>query len=96
MRKSLEQFAGLIDDVILADDVHCYKLDLHSFKAAQQKYGFDNSNHIYIANGYWWDIVPCTKLGWRKIWVHREGYLGNPREQPYQEIQNLAQISKIL
>lgn len=96
MDENLKQFEGLIDDVLLADDVHCYKPDLRFFLQAQAKYGLTNDNHIHIANGYWWDIVPCKKLGWRKIWINRQGYRGNKREQPYQEIPTLAEISQVL
>lgn len=63
MESNRQQFKGLIDDVVLADDVHCYKPDLHFFRAAAEKYHLTSTNHVHIANGYWWDIVPCTKLG---------------------------------
>lgn len=94
MDSNRQQFEGLIDDVVLADDVHCYKPDLHFFKAASDEYGFTNDNHVHIANGYWWDIVPCTKIGWKKIWCNREGIKGNKREAPYQEVHSLAEIDQ--
>ena len=96
MTENLKQFDGLIDDVLLADDVHHYKPQLDFFLAAQTRYGFSNDNHVHIANGYFWDIVPATKLNWRKIWVNRHHIRGNQREQPYQEINNLTEIKQIL
>lgn len=94
MESNRRQFNGLIDDVVLADDVQCYKPDLHFFKAAATQYQFSNANHIHIANGYWWDIVPCTKLGWHKIWCNRNNIKGNQREQPYQEIHSLSELDQ--
>lgn len=91
-----QQFDGLIDDVLLADDVHCYKPDLHFFNAAAQKYDFDNHYHVHVARGYWWDIVPCAKLGWPRIWCNRDDFKGNRREEPYQEITSLAGLDQAL
>lgn len=96
MARNRQQFDGLIDDVLLADDVHCYKPDLRFFKAAEQKYGFTDQNHVHVANGYWWDIVPATKMGWPKIWCNRNGIKGNRREAPYQEISSLAGLDQAL
>lgn len=42
-----------------------------------------------IAKGYWWDIVPCSKLGWRKIWVNRNYKKGSRRHKTYKEVINL-------
>lgn len=94
MESNRQQFNSLIDDVVLADDVHCYKPDLRFFKAAAAKYQFANDKHIHIANGYWWDIVPCAKLDWPKIWCNRSEMKGNQREQPYQEIHSLNEIDQ--
>lgn len=96
MESNRQQFKGLIDDVVLADDVHCYKPDLHFFRTVAEKYHLTSDNHVHIANGYWWDIVPCTKLGWPKIWCNRCGFKGNQREQPYQEIHSLAAAGQVL
>lgn len=96
MKSNRQQFNGLIDDVLLADDVKCYKPDLRFFKAAAEKYHFTNDNHVHIANGYWWDIVPCTKLSWPKVWCNREGIKGNKREEPYGEIHSMAEAEQVL
>ena len=52
--------------------------------------------HCYIAKGYWWDIVPSSKFGWKKIWVNRNNQLGRHKELPYEEIKNLDQLKKLL
>lgn len=96
MESNRQQFNGLIDDVVLAYDVHCYKPDLRFFKATAKKYHLTRNNHIHIANGYWWDIVSCTKLGWPKVWCNRCNIKGNQREQPYKEIHSLTEINQVL
>jgi 2-haloacid dehalogenase len=92
----LEVLDPIFDDVILAEDTHCYKPSLNFFNYAQTKLCLGNTNHCHIAAGYWWDIVPCSKLGWNKIWVNRRNYRGNDRHQPYKEIHSLAELSDII
>ncbi|WP_416347420.1 HAD family hydrolase [Allobaculum sp. JKK-2023] len=69
--KHLEVLDHCFDGAVIADEVHCYKPDLSFFRIAEKQYLRDGKNHIHIAAGYWWDIVPATKLGWKKIWVDR-------------------------
>lgn len=96
MQDHLRQFDGLIDDAIVADDTHCYKPNTYFFTYASDKYRFSNQNHAHIAIGYWWDIAPCRKLGWNRVWVNRRNERGRSDEQPYQEIKDLTKLPAAL
>lgn len=96
MDKHLEQFDGVVDGVFLAEDMHCYKPDLNFFKQVQAKLAFTNDNHVHIAKGYWWDIVPATKLGWSKIWINRDQKQGFEREAPYLELPDLTDLVTLI
>ena len=96
MNWHLDALDHIFDDIILAEDTHCYKPSLKFFNYAQTKLCLDNSRHCHIAAGYWWDIVPCSKLGWNKIWVNRRNFRGSDRHQPYKEIHSLTELSTLI
>ncbi|MFC6322185.1 HAD hydrolase-like protein [Companilactobacillus baiquanensis] len=83
-------------DVWTAEDVHAHKPDLHFFKAVQEHYNFTQKNHIHIAQGYDYDIVPCEQMEWKSIWVNRfqEKPYGSAR--PTYEVTKLDEILPIL
>ena len=96
MNWHLESLDHIIDDVILAEDTHCYKPNLNFFHYAQTKLRLDSTKHLHIAAGYWWDIVPCSKLNWNRIWVNRRGFKGNDRHQPYKEIHSFTELLNLI
>lgn len=71
MRWHVEALEHWFDDWLVAEDTKCYKPDLRFFQMAEQKFDLRTREHFHIAKGYWWDIVPASKLGWGKIWVNR-------------------------
>lgn len=96
MQHHLKVLDNLFDDVVLADDTHSYKPQLAFFKYADESLHLSENEHWHIAQGYWWDIVPCTKLGWRKIWVNRDHNIGMERHKPYEEIYNFGELLRFL
>lgn len=82
-------------DVWTAEDVHAHKPDLHFFKAVQDHYNFNSKNHLHIAQGYNYDIVPCEQMGWPSIWVNR--YNDEPDNvKPTYEVSKLDEVLAIL
>lgn len=96
MAYHLEALEQLFDGVLLAEDAKCYKPDLDFFHQAERTLPLADAEHLHIAAGYWWDIVPCSKLGWNKVWLNRKGQRGSPRHQPYQELTSLSQLIPLL
>lgn len=91
-----KELTGLIDEAVTAEDVSCYKPDLSFFLYTAARFDLHNAQHCHIAKGYWWDIVPCSKLGWNKIWINRANRKGDVRHQPYQEAKNLIGIENLV
>lgn len=83
-------------DVWTAEDVHAYKPDLKFFRAIEQRYHFNNDNHIHIAQGYDSDVVPCAELGWNCIWVNRDGRKPAGSERPMHEVRTLDEVMQYL
>lgn len=91
----LKEMNNVFDEVFLAEDTHCYKPNLKFFKFVEESLNLDKSEHCHIAKGYFWDIVPCSKLGWNKIWVNRKNQKGMSLHKPYVEIRTLDELKKI-
>lgn len=96
MKYHMDKFDNLFDHYVLAEDTKCYKPNLYFFEYTNKKYELSKKKHYHIAKGYWWDIVPCSKLGWNKIWINRNHITGNKKHLPYQEIINLDELKKFL
>lgn len=92
MDYNLNALGNIFDYVFLADDMHAYKPQLEFFRYVQEILQLKEKQHCHIAKGYWWDIVPCSKLGWNKIWVNRNYKKGNKSHEPYKEVHRLDEV----
>jgi HAD superfamily hydrolase len=89
-QKSLDY---LFDDAICAEDCHCYKPSLSFFSLTEDKFHLSDANHCHIAKGYWWDIIPAAKMGWKRIWVNRDHLsCGRTQEMPYYMIASMNEL----
>lgn len=97
MEWHLAKLENLFDYSLVAEETKCYKPDLKFFKAAEQMFELYKKEHCHVAKGYWWDIVPAAKMGWKKIWVNRQNLLaGRSSEKPYTTIASLEELPKLL
>ena len=97
MKWHLLKLENIFDDSLVAEETKCYKPNLNFFKMAEQKFSLGEKDHCHIAKGYWWDIVPATKMGWDKIWVNRQNLTaGRSNEMPYTTISSLNELTKLL
>lgn len=78
--------------VFIAEELHCYKPDLRFFRSVAERLelGKPDSHHVHIAAGFWWDIIPASKLGWDRIWVNRQKAIGDNQYRPYVETGSLT------
>ncbi|MFT8329570.1 MAG: HAD family hydrolase [Oenococcus oeni] len=96
MKYNLRALNHIFDEVFTADDTKCYKPQLDFFDFVQNKLHFSNDNHIHIAKGFWWDIVPSSKISWKKIWINRNHLSGLKDYQPYKELPNLSELPTVI
>lgn len=93
----MDKLENIFDYTLVAEEAKCYKPDLAFFKMAEAKFALGQKEHIHIAKGYWWDIVPATKMGWNKIWVNRTHLLaGRNSEKPYMMVASLKELPQLL
>ncbi|AAK79741.1 2-haloacid dehalogenase [Clostridium acetobutylicum] len=93
---NLDALGNVFNNVFLSEDIHAYKPQLKFFKYVEERLELKQKKHCHIAKGYWWDIVPCSKLGWRKIWVNRENKKGNKCHEPYEEVHTLDEVINLI
>lgn len=96
MAHNLHALGDHVEEVLLAEDVGAYKPQLGFFQMAQQRFDLKNKAHWHIAQGYFHDIIPSTQLGWRKIWVNRNGERGLAAHGPYSEVRSLDEVLALL
>lgn len=97
MKHHLQKMNNIFDFVLTSDETRCYKPNLEFFKYAEKKFELKAKTHYHIAKGYWWDIVPATKMNWNKIWVDRSHLkTGRKKEMPYTIIPDLTKLSSLL
>lgn len=96
MNYNLKTLETKFDDIFLAEDIKYYKPQLEFFKKVEGDIPVNKKLHTHIAAGFWWDIVPSSKMNWDKIWVNRKGKSGLKEYQPYIEIKKLNEIFNYL
>lgn len=89
----IQKMEGLADDYLCADDVQAYKPQLEFFRKAQKRLDL-KEKHIHAAKGYWWDMVPAQKMGWKRIWINRNNETAPFGDEPDQR--SLADLPKKL
>lgn len=92
MKHHIAALGTEFDGVYLAEEMYCYKPRIEFFIRTAEKVGIKIDNHVHVAAGYWWDIIPARQLGWNRIWVNRSNQRGNERDQPFTEVKTLDQI----
>lgn len=93
----LKKLGNFFDASLVAEDTKCYKPNLKFFKMAEEKFKLKNNEHCHIAKGYWWDIVPASKMNWNKIWVNRTNLeKGREHEKPYIIVSSLLKLPQLV
>lgn len=92
MQSNAAALGNPFEHLVLAEDVQAYKPQPGFFQKAEEMLTLKGSQHCHVAQGYFYDIIPAARLGWKRLWINRGSELGNPAEQPYTEVHSLDQI----
>ena len=66
--------AGIeVDDIICAEDAQAYKPHHDGFLLSQKKLGLTVDELMHAGFGFKYDVIPGNELGYRTIWVNRQG-----------------------
>jgi 2-haloacid dehalogenase len=85
-----------IDHVITAEQVGAYKPSLGVFDYVLRKLECTPDEVLHVAQGFQYDIVPTSQLGWDRVWINRYGKKGDPAYGPYVELPDLSTLPDLL
>lgn len=72
MRAHLAKFGDLFTHIFLPEETGCYKPSRQFFTTVAQSLDLANQTHYHLANGFWWDVLPCQELHWPYLWINRQ------------------------
>jgi 2-haloacid dehalogenase len=84
------------DEVVLAEQVRCYKPDVRMFHALLERCQCGADEIIHVAQGFYHDIIPGHALGLRRVWINRNALAGDQAYGPYDELPDLSGLAKLL
>lgn len=97
IEKNIENMGVPFDDYISAEQARAYKPDHKVFEYTLRKLNCKKEDMLHVANGFEYDIIPASQLGWKKIWIHREDTNGDQEKYgPYDELPDLSGLPKLL
>lgn len=63
------------DDVVTAEMAGCYKPLTDGFALSRERLGLTVDEMMHAGFGFKYDVMPGNKLGYRTIWVNRQGII---------------------
>ena len=97
IEKNIENLGVPFDDYITAEQARAYKPSPVIFNYTLKKLNCDKSDILHVANGYEYDIMPAHDLGWKAVWINREGIKGDQAKYgPYVELPDLTGVPALL
>lgn len=92
MDHNLTALEHQVDAVVLAEDVQAYKPQLGFFEQVEDRLSVKEREHWHVPQGYFDDIIPGLRKGWKRVWVNREGEKGQAKWKPEHEVRTLDEI----
>ena len=96
MARNVANIGVPIDRVITAEQAGAYKPSAVIFDHALRALGCERDDILHVAQGFEYDIVPGSALGWERVWINRYGKTGDPAYGPYQELPDLSGLPALL
>jgi 2-haloacid dehalogenase len=97
IEKNIENLCVPFDDYITAEQARAYKPSPVVFDYTLWKLRCKKEDILHVANGYEYDIMPAHDLGWKAVWINREGIQGDQEKYgPYFELPDLTGLPALL
>jgi len=96
IEKNIENLCVPFDDYITAEQARAYKPSPVVFDYTLWKLRCKKEDILHVANGFEYDIMPAHDLGWKAVWINREGIKGDPAYGPYEELPDLTGLPALL
>lgn len=97
IEKNIQTMGVPFDDYITAEQARFYKPCPEVFAYTLKKLNACKEDILHVANGYEYDIMPAHDLGWKAVWINREGIKGDyAKYGPYDELPDLTGLPDLL
>lgn len=97
IEKNIENIGVPFDDYVTAEQARAYKPSPAVFEYTLWKLKCKKEDIVHIANGFEYDIMPAHDLGWKAIWINREGIKGDQAAYgPYDELPDMTGVPALL
>ncbi len=93
---NLERIGVPFDHVITAEQARAYKPSPVIFDHVLRTLGCAKEDVLHVAQGFEYDIMPTHPLGWNRVWINRDGKVGNSAYGPYHELPDLSGLPGLL
>lgn len=93
---SVSRIGVPFDQTVLASEVGCYKPDRRMFEALLERCQCQADEIVHVAQGFYHDIIPTHEMGWRRVWINRDGVDGDDSYGPYDELPDLSGLPTLL
>ena len=82
--------------VITAEQARAYKPTHPAFHYLLETLGCSSDEILHVAQGFNYDIIPASELGWRRVWINRNGREGDQKYGPYNEMPDMTGLPDFL
>lgn len=93
---NLDRIGVPFDHVITAEQAQAYKPSPVIFAHTLRTLGCAKEDVLHVAQGFEYDIVPTRRLEWNRVWINRDGKVGDPAYGPYHELPDLSGLPELL
>lgn len=93
---NLDRLGVPFDYVITAEQARAYKPSPIIFAHTLRTLGCAKEDVLHVAQGFEYDIVPTHSLGWNRVWINRDGKVGDPAYGPDHELPDLSRLPDLL
>jgi 2-haloacid dehalogenase len=84
------------DYVITAEQARAYKPTHPAFHYLLKTLGCSVDEILHVAQGFNYDIIPASELGWRRVWINRNSRAGDQKYGPYNEMPDMKGLPEFL
>lgn len=96
IKYNVENIGVEFEYVISAEQARAYKPTQAAFEFAFSQFGRERDDHIHVAQGFEYDIMPTKRFGIRRVWINRYGLRGSSQFEPYEELEDLSRLPELL
>lgn len=86
------QLDQIFDYQLSSEEAESYAPERRLFEIAADRFSLYCKHNTYVTSHYWEGVMPASRAGWTKVWVHQDQMKGRKKEEPYGEVRSLKDL----